>query len=75
MKLLSDLSSLDNVVDGTTRKLPTKTSDLINDSGFITSIPIASASSLGGIKVGANLTIGVDRYIKCSKWSRFRCII
>lgn len=41
--------------------VPTKTSDLTNDgdSGmpFISSIPIASTSQLGVIKVGANLTI------------------
>ena len=30
--------------------IPTKTSDLTNDSGFITSIPNSSASTVGGIK-------------------------
>jgi hypothetical protein len=40
--------------------VPTKTSDLTNDSGFIKKIPIASTSVLGGIKVGANLNIAAD---------------
>lgn len=40
--------------------VPTKTSDLTNDSGFIKEIPIASTSVLGGIKVGANLNIAAD---------------
>lgn len=37
--------------------IPTKTSDLTNDSGFLSSIPIASSSVLGGIKVGSGLAI------------------
>ena len=37
--------------------IPTKTSDLTNDSGFLNSIPIASSSVLGGIKVGSGLSI------------------
>ena len=37
--------------------IPTKTSDLTNDSGFLNSIPIASSSVLGGIKVGSGLAI------------------
>ena len=37
--------------------VPTKTSDLTNDSGFLTSIPTASASTLGGIMVGSGLSI------------------
>lgn len=40
--------------------IPTKTSDLTNDSGFISSLPIASASALGAIKVGTNLSIAAD---------------
>lgn len=40
--------------------IPTKTSDLTNDSGFLTEIPIASATVLGGIKVGENLNIADD---------------
>lgn len=41
-------------------EVPTKTSDLTNDSGFINSIPIASDTMLGGIKVGENLSITAD---------------
>ena len=37
--------------------VPIKTSELTNDSGFITSIPIATANHLGCIKVGNNLSI------------------
>lgn len=37
--------------------VPTATSDLTNDSGFLTSIPTASASTLGGIMVGSGLSI------------------
>lgn len=35
MKILSNLNSLDNILDGETRKIPTKTSDLTNDSDFV----------------------------------------
>lgn len=37
--------------------IPSKTSQLDNDSGFITDIPIASATQLGGIKIGAGLSV------------------
>lgn len=39
--------------------VPTATSDLTNDSGFLTSstLPIASTSSLGAVQVGSGLTI------------------
>ena len=40
--------------------VPTKTSELTNDSNFISSLPKASANSLGAIKVGNNLTISND---------------
>ena len=40
--------------------VPTKTSELTNDNGFISSIPIATASRLGGIKVGKNLNVSAD---------------
>ncbi len=54
MKLLSNLSSLDNVLDGTTRKLPTKVSQLTNDSKYITaSDNAATATKLQtGRKIG-----------------------
>lgn len=37
--------------------IPTKTSELENDSGFLTSLPVASATTLGGVKVGNGLAI------------------
>ena len=40
-----------------TTVIPTKTSQLDNDSGFITNIPIASATQLGGVKIGAGLSV------------------
>ena len=40
-----------------TTVIPTKTSQLNNDSGFITDVPIASATQLGGVKVGAGLSV------------------
>lgn len=40
--------------------VPTKTSDLTNNSGFLSELPIASKTQLGGIKVGNNLTITAD---------------
>ena len=40
--------------------VPTDTSDLTNGAGFMTSVPIASSSTLGGIKVGSNLSIAQD---------------
>lgn len=43
-----------------TSDIPTKTSDLSNDSGFLTSVPKASATTLGGIKVGNNLSIDAN---------------
>ena len=45
MKLLSELDSLDNVKDGITRKLPTKTSDLTNDSITLSSFGITATAS------------------------------
>lgn len=43
-----------------TSAIPTKTSDLVNDSGFLTEIPVASADDIGGVKVGTGLTIDND---------------
>lgn len=41
-----------------TTEIPTKTSDLVNDSGFITSVPTATSSQLGVVKVdGETITI------------------
>lgn len=38
-------------------ELPTKTSELENDSGFITELPIATTDVLGGVKIGDGLSI------------------
>ena len=40
--------------------VPTRTSDITNDSGFISEIPIASKTTLGGFKVGENLIMSAD---------------
>ena len=40
-----------------TTVIPTKTSQLDNDSGFITELPIASTTQIGGVKVGAGLSV------------------
>ena len=48
----SDVGALPN-----TTVIPSKTSQLDNDSGFITELPIASTTQLGGIKVGAGLSV------------------
>ena len=50
-------SSTDKTINIT---VPIKTSELTNDSGFISSLPIASANHLGCIKVGSNLTITAE---------------
>ena len=46
--------------------IPSKTSDLTNDSGFLTSLPTATRSRLGGIKVGSNLSITEDGVLSAS---------
>lgn len=48
----SDVGALSN-----TTVIPSKTSQLDNDSGYITELPIASSTVLGGIKVGAGLSV------------------
>lgn len=48
----SDVGALPN-----TTVIPSKTSQLDNDSGFITELPIASITQLGGVKVGAGLSV------------------
>ena len=40
-----------------TTVIPSKTSQLDNDSGFITELPIASTTQIGGIKIGAGLSV------------------
>lgn len=43
-----------------TTVIPTKTSQLTNDSGFITDIPIATSTQLGGVKIGAGLSVSSE---------------
>ena len=52
-------SSFDGDYNSLTNKptIPSKTSQLDNDSGYITDIPIASATQLGGVKIGAGLSV------------------
>ena len=58
----TDLSIVNKTVNIT---VPTKTSELINDgedgtNKFLTQVPIASKTTLGGIKIGNNLIITED---------------
>ena len=48
--------------------VPTKTSDLTNDSGFLTtsSLPIATASRLGVVKIGSGLNVAADGTISAA---------
>ena len=41
-------------------EIPTKVSELENDEGYLKTIPIATTTILGGIKVGNNLNITTD---------------
>ena len=43
-----------------TTVIPSKTSQLDNDSGFISELPIASSTQLGGVKVGAGLNVSTE---------------
>lgn len=43
-----------------TSAIPINTSDLNNDSGFLTSVPIATENNLGGVIVGTGLTVDQD---------------
>ena len=59
-KSLNDLGIQAQGNYATKEELPTKISQLENDSNFISEIPVASTSTLGGIKVGDNLEITAD---------------
>lgn len=48
-------NALNNKADTST--IPTDVSELNNDAGYLTSVPIASANDLGGVMVGTGLTI------------------
>ena len=48
--------------------VPTKTSDLTNDSGFLTTstLPIATGSSLGVVKIGSGINVAADGTISAA---------
>lgn len=74
--ITKNVSDLTNYYDQTTINsmfnalpaVPTKTSDLTNDSGFLTTstLPIATTSSLGVVKIGNGLSIAADGTLSSS---------
>jgi len=66
----SKISGLTTALAGkaNTADVPTKTSDLTNDSGFITAeelpdeytLPVATANALGGVKSGGDITVATS---------------
>ena len=76
MQILSNLNSLDNILDGETRKIPTKNSDLSNDIGYITNSNYATSSTGGVIKIkpdayGINLTGSGEIYPRQVNYSDY----
>ena len=57
------INSMFNALD-----VPTKTSDLTNDSGFLTTstLPIATASNLGVVKIGSGINVASDGTISAA---------
>ena len=57
------INSMFNALD-----VPTKTSDLTNDSGFLTAstLPIATASRLGVVKIGSGINVAADGTISAA---------
>lgn len=53
-------NEVDGLISGVQAQIPTATSQLNNDSGFLTTVPIATNQLLGGIKVGTGLSITQD---------------
>lgn len=53
-------TEVNNLISGVEADIPTATSQLTNDSGFLTTLPIATSQILGGIKVGSGLAIDPD---------------
>ena len=76
----SKISGLTTALAGkaNTADVPTKTSDLTNDSGFITeddlpdgyTLPVATANTLGGVKSGGNITVGSDGAVTVNQAAR-----
>lgn len=54
------VTSVNGSTGAVTVTVPTKTSDLTNDSGFLTSVPAATTSTLGAVKVGSGLSVAAD---------------
>lgn len=53
-------NEVDGLISGVEADIPTATSQLTNDSGFLTTVPIATDQLLGGVKVGSGLSITPD---------------
>lgn len=53
-------SEVDDLISDVEDDIPTATSQLTNDSGFLTTVPIATDQLLGGVKVGSGLSITPD---------------
>ena len=53
-------TEVNNLISDVEADIPTATSQLTNDSGFLTALPIATDQILGGIKVGSGLAITPD---------------
>lgn len=53
-------TEVNNLISGVEADIPTATSQLTNDSGFLTTLPIATSQILGGIKVGSGLSVTQD---------------
>ena len=53
-------SEVDGLISDVEDDIPTATSQLTNDSGFLTTVPIATDQLLGGVKVGSGLSITPD---------------
>lgn len=53
-------TEVNSLISGVEADIPTATSQLINDSGFLTTLPIATSQMLGGIKVGSGLSVASD---------------
>lgn len=72
----SKISGLTTALAGkaNTADVPTKTSDLTNDSGFITAeelpdgytLPVATADTLGGVKSGGDITVATSGAVTVS---------
>ena len=53
-------AEVDGLISDVEDDIPTATSQLTNDSGFLTTVPIATDQLLGGVKVGSGLSITPD---------------